>query len=109
MEKNKYGMAILSGGLIWFLTGGLIFLNWAKLPPEIPFLYSLPTGQQQLITKPWLLVIWGCFGLLMWVDVILALVLARGEGLLQKFMIWGGVITQILLLMTIFKIIQIII
>ncbi|MBI3954646.1 hypothetical protein HY333_01240 [Candidatus Collierbacteria bacterium] len=31
----------------------LIALSWQRLPPEVPWLYSLPWGERQLINKWW--------------------------------------------------------
>lgn len=48
--------------LIWFfisellliLSGGMTLLFfWIKLPPQLPWFYSLPWGENQLISKRW--------------------------------------------------------
>lgn len=108
-EDNNNVLGVAMGAVTWVVSGALILINWAKLPPQLPLLYSLPAGEQQLITKPWLLVIWGSFGLLMWLDVMLAWLVIKKEQLLKKYLIWGGVVSEILLLLTLFKVIGIII
>lgn len=42
------------GELFLILAGGtsLLFF-WAKLPPQLPWFYSLPWGENQLIPKAW--------------------------------------------------------
>ncbi len=40
-------MSLLLGAGVFF------FVFWAKLPPQLPWLYSLPWGEGQLIPKPW--------------------------------------------------------
>ena len=42
------------GELSLILAGGasLLFF-WAKLPPQLPWFYSLPWGENQLISKLW--------------------------------------------------------
>lgn len=37
--------------LVILLTGGATLYLWNDLPPLVPFLYSLPWGEQQLIRK----------------------------------------------------------
>lgn len=40
------------GEILLVLTGGLfLFYFWAQLPPELPWFYSLPWGENQLISK----------------------------------------------------------
>ena len=36
-----------------FLMGGSLIWLWRRLPPELPWFYSLPWGEQQLIRKEW--------------------------------------------------------
>jgi len=51
VSKNEELMKWLG---IYFLVvlGGLsLVIWWKKLPPELPWLYSLPWGEQQLIKK----------------------------------------------------------
>ena len=57
MDK-KGGRRSLNG---WIVAGvnlviialGIFAWVYKKLPPEVPWLYSLPCGEQQLITKTW--------------------------------------------------------
>ena len=37
--------------VVILLTGGVTLFLWNDLPPLVPFLYSLPWGEQQLIRK----------------------------------------------------------
>lgn len=36
-----------------FSGGVFLFAFWTKLPPQLPWLYSLPWGEGQLIPKLW--------------------------------------------------------
>ncbi len=55
------------GELFLILAGGATLLVfWAKLPPQLPWFYSLPWGENQLIPKPWF-----GFGLLVLALVVL--------------------------------------
>ena len=63
------------------LLGGLsLAIWWKKLPPELPWLYSLPWGEQQLIKKE--LMIGGMLGL--GVGVLLSSLVARWVGKTDK-------------------------
>ncbi len=107
-DKNNI-TGVVVGGVIWLMSGVLIVWNFPKLPPQIPLLYSLPVGEEQLITKPWLLAVWGGIGLLMWLDVILAWLVTGQEKLMRQYLIWGGVVTQVIWMLTLIKVISIII
>ena len=42
------------GELSLILSGGVTLLFfWDKLPPQLPWFYSLPWGENQLISKMW--------------------------------------------------------
>lgn len=55
MEKDKSEKSvrgwIVSGGVLVVLSLGVFVWFFKVLPPEIPWLYSLPWGEQQLINK----------------------------------------------------------
>lgn len=41
-------------GVLLLLGAGAFFLaSYGSLPPQLPWLYSLPWGEAQLINKPW--------------------------------------------------------
>lgn len=52
MSKNKIAQLFLfSGwGIILFL-GVILAWFWKSIPPQLPWFYSLPIGEQQLISK----------------------------------------------------------
>lgn len=105
-ESNIGGVVV--GVVAWLVSGVMLLINWKGLPPELPLLYSLPVGEQQLITKPWLLVVFGGFGLLMWANIMFAWLSVKKEGLLKKYLIWGGAVTEVLWLLTLIKLMEII-
>lgn len=58
MQKETQGLAterfLVSLTLILILvSGGFLAFKFSSLPPELPWLYSLPWGEQQLIKKEW--------------------------------------------------------
>lgn len=53
-EKKEKKTEWLGWLIVYVLVGvGLLslFVWWSKLPPELPWLYSLPWGEEQLIEK----------------------------------------------------------
>ncbi len=104
--SNVEGVVV--GVAAWLISGLLLLINWRALPPEVPLLYSLPTGEQQLISKPWLLVVFGGFGLLMWGNIMLSWLSVKNEELLKKYLIWGGAVAEVLWLLTLLKLMEII-
>lgn len=109
MEKNGSNIGgVIVGVTAWLLSSVLLLINWTKLPVEVPLLYSLPIGEQQLITKQWLLVVLGGFGLLMWVNIMLSWLSVKDEELLKQYLIWGGAVAEVLWLLTLIKLMEII-
>jgi len=41
--------------LIVLLMCGVMALFWNKLPPQLPWFYSFPWGERQLVNKIWLI------------------------------------------------------
>lgn len=41
------------GTLLLLGAGGFFLASYGSLPPQLPWLYSLPWGEAQLIPKPW--------------------------------------------------------
>lgn len=110
MEDKQSSLmgGMLAGSVTWLVAGGLLLFSWNRLPPEVPLLYSLPAGETQLVTKAWVVVAWGGTGAVMWLNVILAYWVAAKEKLLQKYLVWGGAIVQILFLMSLWRVLQVI-
>lgn len=46
-------MIMTLGAVLILLMGGTLAWLWNKLPPELPWLYSMPWGDEQLIQKEW--------------------------------------------------------
>ena len=62
-ENKKEGLeSWLWGYLLIILAGLSLLVWWKKLPPELPWLYSLPWGDEQLIKKGWMIGLMGGLG-----------------------------------------------
>lgn len=82
---------------------------WAKLPPQLPFFFSLPWGEAWLIPKTGLIWILGGFGLILLVNILLAKTLVKVERLLQNYLIWGAVAAEGIFAIGLVKIIDLIV
>lgn len=72
------------------LIGGVILvINYKKLPPEVPWLYSLPWGEQQLIPKVWYTAGFGILVIINIFNLFIARMLSRGDEVVPK-VIWGA-------------------
>ncbi len=50
--KMSWSQMIFTTGIVAILImGGSLAWLWGKLPPELPWLFSMPWGEQQLIRK----------------------------------------------------------
>ncbi len=99
---------VVAGITVWLLGMIIILWNWRRLPPQLPLLYSLPRSEQQLVSRGGFvlaLVIGGvCFGL----NIGLAYYLGKEERLVKRFLVYGGVMALILLVLTVGRIMTII-
>jgi len=107
-QKTSNGWIIAGVGLVFFALGILAWF-WKKLPPEVPWLYSLPWGEQQLISKTWfgaglggLLV---ALGLCAWLAKILSKEDTRAGVLLLR----GGFALVVIYLLSFFQVLRLMI
>lgn len=100
-KENKHqGEWFLRTLSFWplIVTGIIIIINYAKLPPEVPWFYSYPWGEQQLIPKLWYVIGFGILILVNIINLLIAKVLTKTDEVIPK-VIWGAnvVITLIYL------------
>ncbi|OGD54166.1 hypothetical protein A3J78_01945 [Candidatus Beckwithbacteria bacterium RBG_13_35_6] len=81
-----------------------IALLWSKIPPLVPFFYSLPRGYEQLTQKLFfpLLPIFGLLTAL--VNLRLAGWLFKKELLLSQILVWSSLVLTITISITVLKI-----
>lgn len=78
MQTNKSksldllaGLFLLETGII-FLAAVFLFFFWVNLPPFLPWFYSLPWGEGQLISKPWFALGLGALELVIVINYLLS-------------------------------------
>jgi len=108
--KNKIVKQIfLIGEVIIGLMGLTLAWFWKALPPQVPWFYSLPSGEQQLVDKLTLVVV--IIGLV--ASLFMTRAIARWAGKedvpVETAIMTGGLVALILVAASFFRVIQIII
>jgi len=102
-------MIVTMGVVLILLMGGTMAWLWSRLPPELPWFYSLPWGEAQLIQKEWfagmLLGLLGLFGL---TKVISDWVGGRDE-VTKNAVLSGGLVVVVMYLLSFIRVISIVI
>lgn len=99
---------MLTGLGCWWVAVILLVVNWQRLPPEMPWFFSMPWGEQQLIEKTWLGVMVFTFGGVMIVNGLLVRLIGGGEELLKRVLIWGGVTCELLMVLSLIRVIMVV-
>lgn len=78
--------------------GGVLALFWNSLPPQLPWFYSLPWGESQLVSKFWL--VWIFLGMIvtMLITRVIASWAGNNDATVQSTIMIGGLITVILMM-----------
>ncbi len=87
----KTKLPIATGGALVVLCVGLILSFYAWLPEEVPFLYSMPWGDEVLVRKLWFTLGSIIMGAMFWVDVGIGVMLEKKDVVLGNVVIWFGV------------------
>ena len=110
-SKNINGWKgwIVASGILIGLAFGALVLVWGKLPPEVPWLYSLPWGEQQLVTKVWFAV--GFIGLLVMLSVSawLAKILSKEDARAGILLSRGGFILTLVYILSFIQVLRLMI
>jgi hypothetical protein len=98
-------LGIVIGGGFWAVGFLLLLFFWNRLPAELPWFYSLPEGEEQLLDKRFfalggVLLAW-IFALDVWVSQILS----KRDVILGRIMLWSGVVIVVLYLASFIRVI----
>ena len=98
------------GGYLMVLAAGLMLgIIWKKLPPEIPWLFSMPWGEQQLVDKVWFGAGLGGVLLALGVCAFLAKVLSKEDVRAGVMLSRGGFILAVIYLLSFFQVLRLMI
>lgn len=87
----KTKLPIATGGALVVLCVGLILSFFTWLPEEVPFLYSMPWGDEVLVRKQWFALGSIIMGLMFGVDTGIGIILEKKDVVLGNVVIWFGV------------------
>ena len=98
---------------IFFLLLAMSFIVIAvfyyRLPPEIPFFYSLPWGEEQLAKNYYILFIPGFTLTIFLINFIFVLIISKKDIFLAQIILWSTCFIAVLSLITLIRIIFILI
>ena len=84
-------LAIISGYLMIGIILVVVGCLWQNLPPELPWLYSLPWGEKQLVSKVWFCIGGGVLAVLFSLDLLLSQFYKNRDEVLSGVILWFGV------------------
>ena len=91
--------------LLLITDAGVLIFHWSKLPPEVPLYYSLPWGEQRLVSAYGLLIL-PILGLGIYLfNCLLAVLLARENQLLTKILVYTAIFVNTMLSYSLIRII----
>jgi len=76
---------------------GITAIFWNSLPPQLPWFYSLPWGEKQLIDKMWLLWIFLGMGITLLLTRFVARWAGKGDSTVQTTIMIGGFVAAVLM------------
>lgn len=94
--------------LILALSFIIIGIFYRSLPPQIPFYYSLPWGEEQLAQNYYILLLPGFALVIFLVNFIITLLISKKDLLLAQIILWSTCFVALLALITLIRIIVIV-
>jgi hypothetical protein len=102
--KNPLTSNLLKWNLILLAVIWLLYaIAYQFLPPEIPLLYSLPWGQDQLVKKSFLLFLPISASILSIINIRLSSLALNKETLLTLIILWVQVVCNLLIIISLLK------
>jgi len=96
------------GGLLILASSIMLGFYWSKLPGELPWLYSQPWGEKQLIDKIWfggfLIGLGGVFGF----NCLLSFWLIKKDEMWSLITIWFSLVVVIAYLASFYQVLKLI-
>ena len=98
-EHKSSSTSVLFGIGVFLLVamGGVMAIFWNKLPPQLPWLYSFPWGEKQLVSKMWLAGIILGMGFLLLITRLISRWAGKNDATVQTSVMAGGVMAVVLM------------
>lgn len=85
------------GEAVILLMGGVMAIFWNKLPPQLPWFYSFPWGEQQLVYKLWFVWIFAGMGVILFLSRIIANWAGKDDKTVQNVVMIGVFVAVVLM------------
>lgn len=86
-----------AGVFLILILGGVLALFWSRLPPQLPWFYSLPWGESQLVGKMWFVWIFVGMEVVLFLTRIVASWAGKDDVAVQNT-VMIGVVTAVVLM-----------
>lgn len=108
MENKKTNKMLLTVGfIILFLCWLEVLIFWNKIPPQIPWFYSLPWGELQLMNKSGLIWTLAAATLLSFGTSFIATFAKKGDSVIEKTVFITLTLANLLLFLNLSKVLMI--
>lgn len=94
--------------ILLILAGLLVIVIWKRLPPEVPWLYSLPWGEAQLIPKLWFVLTLPIMMMVGLVNLLIAARISKRDAVVATVVEGAVLLLTVMYLAGFFKVISII-
>lgn len=109
MKNKTVKKILLIGEVLVALMGLTLVWFWKTLPPQLPWFYSLPGGEQQLVNKLVLAMVLGGAAISLFVTRVISKWASIEDGPVGITIMTGGLVAVILLAASFFRVIKIIV
>lgn len=107
--KRRTTLIYLCGSLLAIVSLSLVlFLNWTKIAPEIPWFYSLPWGEGQLIPRIWVAIGLTILVIVNILNTLLANYFLKVDKIVSNVIMGANFLITILYLISLLKVLSII-
>jgi hypothetical protein len=109
MEKNikKINLYFVIQVFILLTCWLEVLVFWSKIPPQIPWFYSLSWGEDQLMNKPWLFLILGMACFITLATSYIANWTKKGDPIVEKAVLISLLLANILLFINLSRVLAI--
>lgn len=95
--------------ILWLGEVLLILFSWSFLPPQVPFFYSLPWGEEQLVRPAMLFLLPGLGLVIFFINSSISAFLPKEEKLMKQILMIAFLVFNFLSLVTLIQIVRLII
>lgn len=89
------------------IMAGVLALTWNRLPPQLPWLYSFPLSERQLIEKVWFILIFAGMEIILFLTRLIAKWAGKGDTTVQNTIMTGVFMAVVLMAASFVKIMMI--